>query len=133
MKALSVRQPYAWLIVGGAKLVENQKRIHLYRGELAIHAARKPDREPLEAIEQRLGVKVDRDALRYGGIVGIVTVVNAVETEPLAAPLARWRNPAYRYGLILENPRQVAFVPFLGKLNLFDVPDNLIGPPLSSD
>jgi hypothetical protein len=130
VKALSVRQPYAWLIVTGAKLIENQHRLHLYRGELAIHASLKRDSQPMDEIERRYAVRVNRDALRFGGIVGVVSVVNAVEGEqPLIEQLACWRNTTYRYGLILADARQIAFVPFAGKLSLFDVPDELIDPP----
>ena len=134
MKALSVWQPYAWLIVTGAKLIENRRRVHLYRGELAIHASLKHDSQTIEEIEHRYSVRVDRSALRLGGIVGVVSVINAVEGEDaIDERLRRWRNTSYRYGLILANPRQIAFVPFVGKLSLFDVPDVLIGPPLSNN
>ncbi|MCU1592441.1 MAG: 8, gp08 [Frankiales bacterium] len=38
MKALTVRQPWAWAIATGAKTVENRTRGTAYRGPLAIHA-----------------------------------------------------------------------------------------------
>jgi len=129
VKALSVRQPYAWLIVTGAKLIENQHRLHLYRGELAIHASLRSDSRTIEEIEDRYTVCVDRDALRFGGIVGVVSVIDSVEgEEPLDERFARWRNTTYRYGLILADPRQIGFVPFRGRLSLFDVPDEMIRP-----
>ncbi len=39
MKALTVRQPWAWAIVHGGKDVENRVQAWSYRGPLAIHAA----------------------------------------------------------------------------------------------
>ena len=39
MKVLSVRQPWAWLIVAGYKDIENRTWSTPYRGELAIHAS----------------------------------------------------------------------------------------------
>lgn len=38
MKAITVRQPWAWAIATGAKTVENRTRGTRYRGPLAIHA-----------------------------------------------------------------------------------------------
>ncbi|HHY88739.1 MAG TPA: ASCH domain-containing protein, partial [Chloroflexi bacterium] len=43
MKALSVRQPWAWLIAQGYKTVENRTWATNYRGPLLIHAGKKPD------------------------------------------------------------------------------------------
>lgn len=39
MKAITVRQPWAWAIAAGAKTIENRTRGTSYRGHLAIHAA----------------------------------------------------------------------------------------------
>jgi hypothetical protein len=38
LPALSVRQPWAWLIVNGLKDIENRPRRTLHRGPLLIHA-----------------------------------------------------------------------------------------------
>lgn len=38
MKALTIHQPWAWLIVRGHKRVENRGRATHYRGPIAIHA-----------------------------------------------------------------------------------------------
>ncbi len=39
MKALTVRQPWAWALMEGGKDIENRKWATTYRGPLAIHAA----------------------------------------------------------------------------------------------
>jgi len=39
MKAISVRQPWAWLLIHGGKNIENRDWYTAYRGALAIHAA----------------------------------------------------------------------------------------------
>jgi hypothetical protein len=44
MKTLSVRQPYAWLIVAGFKTIENRTWRTNYRGPLQIHASQKAGR-----------------------------------------------------------------------------------------
>ncbi len=41
MQALSVRQPWAWLIVAGYKDVENRGWATKYRGRILIHAGRR--------------------------------------------------------------------------------------------
>ena len=44
LPALSVRQPWAWLIVSGLKDVENRPRRTHYRGSLLIHAGLSPSK-----------------------------------------------------------------------------------------
>lgn len=39
LRALSVRQPWAWAIANGNKDVENRSRLTKYRGPIAIHAS----------------------------------------------------------------------------------------------
>lgn len=43
MKAITVRQPYAWAIARGHKPIENRTWTTPYRGPLAIHAAMRWD------------------------------------------------------------------------------------------
>ena len=38
MKALSVHQPWAWLIVNGIKIVENRSWSTEFRGRFLVHA-----------------------------------------------------------------------------------------------
>lgn len=40
MKALSIRQPWAWLIVNGFKDIENRSWDTKYRGLVLIHASK---------------------------------------------------------------------------------------------
>lgn len=39
MRVLSIRQPWAWLIVSGYKDIENRTWYTPYRGEIAVHAS----------------------------------------------------------------------------------------------
>ena len=39
MKALSIRQPWAWLIVHGRKDIENRSWRTKFRGRFLVHAA----------------------------------------------------------------------------------------------
>jgi len=60
MKILSIRQPWAALIVSGAKDVENRTWPTRYRGPLLVHAAKRSDDVTSEDIQQRYGVSVVR-------------------------------------------------------------------------
>lgn len=136
MKALSIRQPWAWAIVHAGKRFENRdwKRCS-YRGPLLIHAAKGCTRdeysEAADFIAQRRcaatylrqGVPPlpPLNVLHRGGIVGVCRVVNATTFSPdpwFFGPL----------GIHLADVRPLPFVPFKGSLGLFDVPDLLLPP-----
>jgi len=81
MKALSVHQPYAHLIVRGDKDVENRSWATSYRGPLLIHAGLKVERDDAAYYARearRLGLDWPPDPLPTGGIVGIVTLADCV-------------------------------------------------------
>lgn len=83
MRALTVRQPWAWAIIHGGKDIENRTRnlAGSYRGPVAIHAG-------LAAFEQHnLGASAHRDAhgsevpteIIYGAFIGVVELVDVHE------------------------------------------------------
>jgi len=80
MKALSLHQPWAWLVAGGLKDVENRPWRTWYRGLLAIRATR--DQGPsyyAEAVRQIAEISPglalpDRRQLAYGSVIGLVNV-----------------------------------------------------------
>lgn len=87
-KVLSVRQPYASLLVNGIKDVENRSRYCRYRGTLLIHASTK-EHEVLKTLrKQNKFSSVDIDTMvqmdevdendLYGCIIGSVEVVDCV-------------------------------------------------------
>ena len=91
MKALSLRQPWASLIIYGGKDIENRRWETKYRGPLLIHASKaRPPANLIEEIEAH-GFKIPR--IELGGIIG-------------------W---------VLENSRPLKFHPCVGKLGLFNV------------
>lgn len=76
MKALTICQPYAELIVRGLKPIENRTWPTSYRGPLLIHAGK--SREWMDAD--------DLDAypgMVFGALVGRVNVVDCVRVEKL--------------------------------------------------
>lgn len=117
MKALSIRQPWAWLIVNGYKDIENRTWPTRIRGRIYVHAPKLPDPGwfPALAAEVR-SREIDVPAnLALGALVGEVDIVGCVteSTSPwFAGP----------YGFTLSNPLAYqAPVPFRGRLGFFEV------------
>ena len=80
---MSLRQPFAWLVVNGHKDVENRPWRTAYRGPLLIHAGLKwPTGEQMEAIEAKYGLTIPDSEMVFGGIVGRVELVDCVTTHP---------------------------------------------------
>ena len=124
MKALSIRQPWAELIISGRKTVELRSWPVNYRGPLAIHAAQTVDREACAAHG------LDPEAVATGAVIGIVelTAVEPLEAETYAALRgAHLGHEVFKpplFGWQLQNPQRWP-VPVLarGKMALFEVPD----------
>lgn len=122
MKALSVRQPWAWLIVEGHKNIENRDWPTKHRGNLLIHAAKGMTlKEYQEAVafvksfDPTIAAQIPApDKLKLGGIVGMVEVVSCVTKHP---------SPWFvgRFGFVLAKPYPLPFRPMRGMLGLFNV------------
>lgn len=116
--ALSIRQPWAWLIIHGHKDVENRDWPTNYRGQLLVHASKTRDQEGHQAalqIAEQLGIDLPPiDTLPLGGIVGEASLHGCV-TE--------CDSPWFvgEYGFLLRNARPLPFVPYRGRLNFFNV------------
>jgi len=50
--ALSIRQPWAWLIVNGWKDIENREWSTRFRGRLLIHAGKQIESDAVEALRR---------------------------------------------------------------------------------
>jgi len=143
MKALSVRQPWAWAILHAGKDVENrdwrddggnlkQARRLAAKGEtILLHTGAGMTRAEYEhgldticAIRPDLAVavaKLSRETIPRGGIVGSFRIVR-VTSDALTA--SRWF--AGRWGLVLADVVPLGFVPLAGQLGFFDVPDAVV-------
>jgi len=114
LPALSVRQPWAWLIVNGVKDIENRPgRTHL-RGPLLIHAglSREGYTKNIEWVERKHGISVPL-GLDFGGIVGVVDVIDCVESHK-----SKWFQKG-KFGWVMAKPRRLKFRPCKGFLGLF--------------
>ncbi|EJV1664331.1 TPA: ASCH domain-containing protein [Proteus mirabilis] len=87
MKALSIRQPWAWLITHGHKDIENRSWNTHQRGPILIHAsaqlASKTDMEKAkEILRAKFGHSLmlpERKYFSYGAIIGVATITGCVE------------------------------------------------------
>ena len=79
--ALSIQQPWAWLIVNGYKPVENRDWPTRVRGRVGIHAGQKFDREGYEWVRRTFpDIPLPApDAFERGGIVGSGRLVDCVD------------------------------------------------------
>lgn len=130
LPCISVRQPWAWLIVNGYKDIENRSWTTGRRGRVLIHAskamtdlewcnamlfARRVCGVPQAAIETAR----DEVARQRGGIVGSVEIVDCVDGS---------RSPWFvgEYGFVLRDARPLPFIPYKGALSFFSVPESLV-------
>ena len=133
MKALTVRQPWAWAIIHAGKDIENRSWTTSYRGPLSIHASgREPDSDELatfftvyeQATRQIINdfdemvacAQYVRARLVYGSIIGAVGLVDVVRDSN--SPWAE--DGAYHWRL--RNPREISAVRLRGQQGLYDVP-----------
>lgn len=133
MKCLTVKQPWAWLIVNGYKDVENRSWSTEYTGELLIHAGKSFDYDALlwlyeqnlhdavRAVVKHFDIQfganhepISHDKSECGGIVGKVNLVGYSCHSPSV-----WAQPNCVHWL-LEDPEKMEFVPCKGKLGLWN-------------
>ncbi|MDG9809498.1 MULTISPECIES: ASCH domain-containing protein [Pseudomonas] len=128
MKALSIKQPWAWLIIHGGKDIENRTWHTKFRGRFLVHASQgMTNKEYCDGLEfaMRAGdVRLLRDFPTYqqmqrGGIVGSVELVDSVDHSD-----SSWYMGAK--GFVLRDPQVLPFIPYKGRLGFFDVPDEVL-------
>jgi len=114
--AISIRQPWAWLIIHGGKDIENRTWRTNVRGRVLIHAAKgmtKREYDEARLFAHRQGVILPpRSQFERGGIVGSVEIVDCVEES--ASPW--FFGPK---GFVLRDPKPLPFRPCRGQLNFF--------------
>lgn len=117
MKVLSLKQPYAELILQGRKKIELRKWNTKFRGEFLIHASKNVDEIAMK--------KFCFDKLPIGCIVGkaflkdVKVYKNSTEfneDKDLHLASEEWGN----HGFILENPERMNPVCCKGKLGFWE-------------
>jgi len=109
MMALSVKQPWADLIVEGVKDIENRTWSTNRRGRLLIHASKKWDDGDYAELFGK------KEQCVYGAIIGIASLVDCV-----AHHHSDWFEGPY--GFVLKNARKFRDpIPYKGRLGIFIV------------
>ncbi len=125
MKVLTIRQPWATLIIEGYKEYEFRTWKTNYRGEFYIHAGKTINKEKIAAFSEL--------NLEYptGYIIGKATLSDCVEVdEELANKLLKKDSKVYSnltkkrekkyYGFKLSNIEKITPIPAKGKLSFWD-------------
>lgn len=136
MKAITIKQPWANLIVSGLKDIENRTWKTNFRGRVLIHAAMAPVKEGWDALNKTQLKEVfkhknelygDKDELPNGAIIGSVEIVDCVQNHPSV-----WAEKGV-WNWVLANP--ILFpepIPAKGKLSIWEY-DRILEPVPDSD
>jgi activating signal cointegrator 1 len=136
MKALTIRQPWASLVILGVKTMESRSWRTAYRGEIAVHAGRTFGRaeryfaQGAVALPYLLAARLDPNSLPRGVVLGTVMLEDCKSVDELYEFIqgragARERllgdyGPG-RFGWILRHPTAFAEpVPAAGALSLWN-------------
>jgi hypothetical protein len=133
--ALSVKQPWAGLLVLGYKTIEVRRWSHRRRGPVLIHAAglRDEREEAWQQFEGLLAPEHGEWLLQDGGIIGRGEITECreyrsleefVRDQPHHLIPPGWFEPPM-YGFVFRNLVKLPFVPLQGQVRFFTVPDDL--------
>lgn len=114
MKALSIQQPWAWLILNMGKDIENRTWSTVVRGEILIHVGNNMDESGFVFCQRRNIFLPKRKELKTGGIVGAIEIIDCVEKSD---------SPWFfgPFGFVLQNPITLEFKKVSGQLKFFEV------------
>ena len=127
--AISIRQPWAALLVAGVKTIEVRKWPTLRRGIVLIHAAKIVDERP-EAWSRITTPELKELATLRGGIIGIGDIAECRRYDTPAAFAADaelhlnapdWFLPPRLHGFVFRDTRAVTFYPYTGQTMFFKV------------
>ncbi|MGL4233207.1 MAG: ASCH domain-containing protein [Casimicrobium sp.] len=129
MKCLTIRQPWAWLIVNNFKDVENRTWHTPVRGDVLIHAAKGiTNKEWIATLDFVWHIDDSHELMleqqhiidqQRGHIIGRVTLIESADAH---------HSPYFvgPYGHVFINPRRCEPFPLKGQLGYFDVPDDIV-------
>lgn len=140
MRALSLLQPWASLVVSGSKNIEN-RRWHLPKAmhgqRFLVHASARLDKREIESARATLE-RVNADTgqtlqmpqeLPLGGIIGIARATSCLCPSEAAAD-AQIHYPWWfgdQHGFMLDDRAPLPFIMCKGALGFWTVPDAVLG------
>lgn len=119
--ALSIKQPWAWLIVNGYKDLENRSTLKNFRGDVLIHASKGFDKDWMNKLYPEFSLLIDtifdesymeEPDFEKGGIIGIATITNSITQSS-----SYWFSGPNAF--VIENARPLPFTPCKGALGFF--------------
>lgn len=144
MKALSLWQPWAWLVVNGLKSIENRPWNCHVRERILIHAGRRYSFEQYHEVRNWCLRHGFADAahsipnfgeIETGGIVGVATIHGVLRpgtVDHSGAPRAdrpdvdaRW-HMTDQFGIVLRDARPTTFVPTPGRQRWWTPPADVV-------
>jgi hypothetical protein len=126
MKVISLLQPWAELVVCGAKTYETRSWHTNYKGTLLIHASGKFTREQHLLCEHEPFKSALTVELTFGAIIGMVEMGQCLKTSPLSSFITEpeWSFGDFRpnrYAWKFKNPQRLAFpMPARGQLSIWE-------------
>jgi hypothetical protein len=129
MKCLSLKQPYAFLLSSGKKIIELRKWNTKFRGEFLIHSSKKID------IENCRRLRIDDSNLITGAIIGCAFLYDVKKysnnedfikdkNRHFAADIRY--TEGYRYGFLVKDAKEFPQpIPYSGKLGFFEVDESI--------
>jgi hypothetical protein len=112
LPALSILQPWAWLIANGHKDIENRTWSTRFRGRFLIHAGKKFDIDGHTFVKETFSHIRLPENFERGGIVGVARITNCVQQS--ASPW--FFGP---YGFVIDQAHALSFQPARGQLGFF--------------
>lgn len=98
MKVLTIKQPWATLIINGDKRFEFRSWRTNYRGELLIHAGKSVDKDAMKRLNKYL-----KNEIPLGKIIGKVNITDCIELdEKLKEELLKENRDIYKNSKIGE-------------------------------
>lgn len=124
MKALTVKLPWAWLLIYGPKDIENRMWFSQEKGDVAIHCSKTISVSEYKAAERFIeerGLNIQLPSIEAlkpfaGSIIGIVDIVGCVRQSQ-----SRWF--VGKFGFVCRSPKAIKEpITLSGRLGFWDVP-----------
>ncbi len=117
MKVLSLKQPFAELVVSGRKTIELRRWNTKFRGKFLIHASKIPDSKAMKKFKFK--------KLPLGVIVGKTELIEVKKYEnDFEHKKDKKRHLADsswgKYGFVLKNAKRIKPIKAKGKLNFWE-------------
>ena len=129
MKAITIKQPFASLIIEGYKEYEFRTWKTKFRGDILIHAGKGVDKKAMEKYKHLVS------DFPSGCMLGIVSITDCIKIDDEAREMLK-DNIVYDnvvnnkdwegFGFKIENIRKVENTPANGKLSLWDFEGEII-------